>query len=109
MNLPNTIIIADVNAHSPLWHLPTEDHRGELIIDILLNSNHITLNTNTPTCLPPNQTQQPISPDITTASVDLHDYTLRLSTPSHAITYLYSPPSIYITRPKQLTFTSLKQ
>ena len=59
-NLTNTIITADVNAHSLLWYSPTEDHRGELIKDILLNSNHITLNTNTPTCLSPNQTQQPL-------------------------------------------------
>ena len=50
----------------------TEHHRGELIKDILFNSNHITLNTNTPTHLLPNQTQQPTSPAITTASADLH-------------------------------------
>ena len=75
-NLLNTIITVDVNTHSALWYLPTEDHRGELIKDILLNSNHITLNTNTATRLPPpNQTQQPTSPDITTASADLHDCT----------------------------------
>ena len=73
-NLLNTIITADVNAHSPLLYSPTEDHR-ELIKDILLNSNHITLNTNTPTRLPSNQKQQPTLPDITTASADLHDYT----------------------------------
>ena len=41
--------------------------------DILLNSHHITLDTNTPTSLPSNQTQQLTSPDITTASADLHD------------------------------------
>ena len=75
-NLTNTIITADVKAHySPLWCSPTKDHRGELIEDILLNFNHITLNTNTPTHLPSNQTQQPTSPDITTASADLHDCT----------------------------------
>ena len=72
-NLPNTIMTANVNVYSPLWYLPTEDHRGELIEDILLNSNHITLNTNTLTCLPPNQSQQPTLPDITTGSADLHD------------------------------------
>ena len=48
-NLPNTIITADVNAHSPLWYSPTKDHKEELIEDILLNSNYITLNSNTPT------------------------------------------------------------
>ena len=36
------------------WYSPTKDYRGELIQDNLLNCNHITLNINTPTCLPPN-------------------------------------------------------
>ena len=57
INLPNTIITAYVNAQSPLWHSPTEDHKGELIKGIMLYFDHITLNTNTPTRLPPNQTQ----------------------------------------------------
>ena len=50
-NLSHTIITTDVNAHSLLWYLLTADHRGELIKDIVLNSNYITLNTKTPTCL----------------------------------------------------------
>ena len=53
--------------------------------NILLNFNHIVLNTNTSTRLPPNQTQQPTSPDITTASADLHD-----CTSWHTIHYLTS-------------------
>ena len=48
-NLSNTIITAAVNAHLSLWHSSTEDHRGELIEDILLN--------------------------LTTASADLHNCT----------------------------------
>ena len=51
-NLPNTIITTGVNAHSSLWYPPTEDQRGELIEDILLNFKHITLSTNTPAHLP---------------------------------------------------------
>ena len=74
-NLLNTIITVDVNAYLPLWYFPTEDHKGEVVEDILLNSNYVTLDINTPTLLPPNQTQQPISSDITTASTDLNDYT----------------------------------
>ena len=61
-------------AHLLLWCLLTKDHR-ELIRDILLNSHHITLNTNTQTCLSPNQTHWPTLPDITIASADLHDCT----------------------------------
>ena len=41
----------------------------------MLNSNHITLNINTSTRLPFNQTPQPTSSDITIASADLHDST----------------------------------
>ena len=67
------IITAHVNFHS--LYLANKDHRRKLIEDILLNFHHITLNTNTPTCLPPNQTQQPASPDITIALADLHDCT----------------------------------
>ena len=100
------MITADVNAHSPLWYLPNEDHKGELIKDILFNSNHITLNTNTPSYLPPNQTQQLTSPGIITALTDLHDLH---QLPQHPITYLYSPSLVYVTRSKQLTFTSLQQ
>ena len=74
ISLPQTLITADINAHSPLWYSPIKDHRGELIEDILLNSNQITLNTNTPTRIPPNTTHQPTSPDITTTSADLHNH-----------------------------------
>ena len=69
------IFTADVNAHLPLWYSLTEAHRRELIEDIFLNLITITLNTNTSVHLPSNQAQQPTSPDITTASADLHDCT----------------------------------
>ena len=65
--LNNTIIGGDINAHEDLWYSPTTDHRGTLIADIILNSTHNTLNTNTPTRKPPHADQQPTSPDITTA------------------------------------------
>ena len=111
-NLPNTIITADINAHSPLWYSPTKDNKGELIKDILLSSNHITLNTNTPRRLPPNQTQQPTSPDITTASADLHDWaswqTIHSVTSDHLP--LLSTLSIHHkTKTTRSHFTSLKQ
>ena len=48
-NLPNSIISGDINAHSPIWHSHTTDHRGDLIADLLGNSDHITLSTNTHT------------------------------------------------------------
>ena len=34
-NLPNSIISGDINAHSPIWHSHTTDHRGDLIADLL--------------------------------------------------------------------------
>ena len=48
-NLPNSIITGDFNAHSQTWHSPFTDHRGQLITSLILNSNHIILNQNTPT------------------------------------------------------------
>ena len=48
-DIPNSIITGDVNAHTTLWHSYTDNHRGELISETLSNSNHITLNTDTPT------------------------------------------------------------
>ena len=48
VHINNTKHIGDVNAHSTLWHSYTDDHRGQLIADVISNSDHITLNTNTP-------------------------------------------------------------
>ena len=67
-NIPHSGLTGDVNAHSTLWHSYTEDHRGQLIADVISNSNHITLNTNTPTRVPNTTLQQTSSPDITTVS-----------------------------------------
>ena len=36
--------------HPTLWHLYTDDHRGQLIAGVISNSDHITLNTKTPEC-----------------------------------------------------------
>ena len=47
-NIPHSVLTGDVNAHSTLWHSYT-DHRGLLIAEVISNSDHITLNTNTPT------------------------------------------------------------
>ena len=67
-NIPNSIITI-----TTLWHSYTDDHRGELISETLSNSNHITLNTDTPTRVPNNAPQQPTSPDITTISSSLYN------------------------------------
>ena len=48
-NIPHSVLTGDVNAHSTLWHSYTDDHIGQLISDVISNSDHITLNTNTPT------------------------------------------------------------
>ena len=74
-NLPNSIISGDINAHSPIWHSHTTDYRGDLIADLLGNSDHITLNTNTHTRLPFAANQQPTSPDITSITTNLYNRT----------------------------------
>ena len=48
-SLPNSIITGDFNAHSQTWHFLFTDHRGQLVTSLILNSNHIILNQNTPT------------------------------------------------------------
>ena len=74
-NLPNSIISGDINANSPIWHSHTTDHRGDLIADLLGNSDHITLNTNTHTRLPFAANQRPTSPDITSITTNLYNRT----------------------------------
>ena len=64
-----------MNAHSTLWHSYTDDHRGQLIADVISNADHITQNTNTPTRVPNTTLQQTSSPDITTVSNTLYNRT----------------------------------
>ena len=59
-----------------MWFSHTDDHRGQLIADIIQNSTHISLNTDTPTRKPTNNNQQQTSPDITTTA----DHTYRNTT-----------------------------
>ena len=40
-NIPDSILTCDVNAHSTLWYSHTDDHRAQLISDIISNSEHI--------------------------------------------------------------------
>ena len=48
-NIPDSLIVGDVNAHSQLWHSPTPDHRGDVIASILQGSTHVILNQDTHT------------------------------------------------------------
>ena len=88
-NIPHSVLTGDVNAHSTLWHSYTDDHRGQLIADAISNSDHITLNTNTPTRVPNTTLQQTSSPDITTVSNTLYN---RISwTTQHALSSDHLP------------------
>ena len=46
-NITHSVLIGDVNAHSTLWHSYTDDHKEQLIADVISNSDHIT-QTRTP-------------------------------------------------------------
>ena len=74
-NIPHSVLIADVNAHSTLWQSYTDNHKGQLIADVISNSDHIPLNTNIPTRVPNPTVQQTSSPDITTVSNTLYNRT----------------------------------
>ena len=67
-NIPPSVHTGDVNAHFTLYHSYTDDNRGQLIADVIINSDHITLNTNNPTRVPNTTPQQISSPDTTTVS-----------------------------------------
>ena len=68
----------NVNAHSALWHSYTDDQRRQLIAEVISNSDHISLNTDTPTRVPNTALQQTSSPDITTVSNTLYNRTHQL-------------------------------
>ena len=88
-NIPHSVLTGDVNAHSTLWHSFTDDHRVQLIADVISNSDHITLNTNTPTRVPNTTLKQTSSPDITTVSNTLYN---RISwTTQHALSSNHLP------------------
>ena len=55
--------------------LYTDDHRGQLIAYVISNSDHITLNTNTPTRVSSTTLQQTSSPYITAVSNTLYNRT----------------------------------
>ena len=65
-NIPHSVLTGDVNAHSTLWYSYTDDHRGQLIVDVINTSDHIIPNTDTPTRVPNTTLQQISSPDIAT-------------------------------------------
>ena len=72
-NIPHSVLTGDVNAHSTLCHSYTDDHREQLIADVISNSDHITLNTSNRV---PNTTlQNTSSPYITTVSDTLYNRT----------------------------------
>ena len=88
-NTPQSVLTGDVNAYSTLWHSYTDDHRGHVIADVISNSDHITLNTNTTL----QQHLHQISPRCLT------HYTIgyrgQLNTHYHQTTYPSSPQVTY--------------
>src|SRR6476619_1721135 len=74
---PNSVITGDFNAHSNQWHFSITDHRGDHIASIIKSSSHSILNRNSHTRIPPNQNQQPTSPDIPTISSNILNKTQR--------------------------------
>ena len=113
-NTTHSILTRDVNIHSTPWHSYTDDHIGQLIADVISNSDHITINTNTPIRVPNTTLQQTSSPDITTVSNTLYN---RISwTNQHAISSDHLPiittiniPHDYRLQQNRRTFTNYKK
>ena len=113
-NIPHSVLTEDVNAHSTLRHLHTDNHRGQLIADVIRNSDHITLKTNTPTRMPYTILQQISSPDIATVSNTLYNRTSW--TTQHALSSDHLPIITtinirhdYILQQNYWTFTNYKK
>ena len=85
-----------MNAHYTIWHSYPDDHRGQQIVDVISNSDHITLNTNTPTeCQTPhyNKHIHQISPRCLTHCTTGHRR--QLNTYYNQTSYSSSPQSTY--------------
>ena len=67
-------MIGDFNAHDDLWHSSIQDTRGTEIAETIGDSNFGILNNDSPTRLPPSDSQQPSSPDLSLASMALLPY-----------------------------------
>ena len=113
-NIPHSVLTGDVNAHPTLWHSYTDDDRGQLIADVISNSDHITLNTNTPIRVPSTTLQQRSSTDITTVSNILYNRTSW--TTQHALLLDHLPIITtidirhdYILQQNRRTFTNYKK
>ena len=103
-NIPHSVLTGDVNVHSTLWHSYTDDHKGQLIADVIRKSVHIT-QTHQPEC----QTlQQTSSPRCLTHSTTGHRG--QLNTHYHQTTHPSSPQLTYdMTTTKPRTFTRYKK
>ena len=73
LQLHDSLITGDFNAHNPAWFSNTDDHRaesrGEILIDLINASNLSLLNKDTPTRLP--RAGRSSSPDLTLISSHL--------------------------------------
>ena len=67
------LILGDFNAHSPLWGKQTQDPKGKIVEDFILQTNTCILNNTSPTYLIP-QTLKTTSVDLTLCSPDLASY-----------------------------------
>ena len=99
-----------IDTRSTDIQMVTDDHRGQLITDVISNSDHMTLDTNTPAGVPGATLQQTSSPDITTVSDTMYSRTSW--TARHALSSDHLPIITTVDirndcrlRQSQLTFT----
>ena len=95
-------------------HSYTDDHRGQLIANVISNSDHITLHTKPPTRVPTTTPQQTSSPDITTVSNTLYNRTSWIT--QHALSSDHLPITTtinirhdYRLQQNRRTFTNYKK
>ena len=98
-SMSHSVLTGDVGTHSTLWHSCTDDRGGQLMADVISNSDHIT---------------QTSSPDITMVSNTLYNRTSW--TTQHALSSDHLPIITTITirhdyrlQPNRRTFTNYKK
>ena len=110
------IVASDINGHSQSWYEEdTSDHRGNLIEQLIEESETLIINENTPTRIPfnrGNNLAQPTAPDITAIPIHLAADTMWKTLPRMASDHLPIEITINSARnnkKEHKTFTNYKK
>ena len=111
LDIPDAIILGDLNAHDPLWHSSIQDQRGEVFSEEISDSDCGVINEDTPTRVP--VSGQPTSPDLSIVSLSLlptaHWSTLKTLGSDHLPIIVHLTTTIKTSRSDNKTFINFKK